>query len=251
MKRILSISHLILPLLALASAHSLSAQTVVVDKATLTFSGQFGGSAVTQTVNVTSSTGASIPFALSVPLGASWLKVNGQSFPSGNTPAAVTVTTDPTGLAAGTYGPVNITVSGGFANNNSPIAVTFTVSAIGVNPASLAFTYTVLSNIFPTSQVITLSSSVATQCTAAAATTSGGSWFTLLQNSCNSPGSLTVLINNAVVAGLAPNTYNGTVTIPPSPVSQGPAFVVPVTLTVSPTPPVTVDRKSTRLNSSH
>ena len=191
MKRILSISHLILPLLALASANFLSAQTVVVDQATLSFSGQFGGSAVTQTVNVTSSTGASIPFALSVPLGASWLKVNGQSFPSGNTPAAVTVTADPTGLAAGTYGPVNITVSGGFANNNSPIAVTFTVSAIGVNPASLAFTYTVLSNIFPTSQVITLSNGVAfaTQCTAAAATTSGGSWFTLLQNSCNSPGS--------------------------------------------------------------
>ena len=42
---------------------------------------------------------------------------------------------------------------------------------------------------------------------------SGGSWFTLLQNSCTSPGSLTVLINNAIVAGLAPGTYSGTVTV--------------------------------------
>ena len=244
MKRVLSFSPLILPLLALASLHSLSAQTIVVDKPTLTFSGQFGGSAVSQTVNVTSSTGASIPFALAVPGGASWLKVNGLSFPSGNTPAAVTVTADPTGLAAGTYGPVNITVSGGLANN-PPITVTFTVSAIGVSPASLAFSYTVLSNTFPASQVISLSSGAAIACTATPAATSGGSWFTLLQNSCVSPGSLTVLINNAVVAGLAPNTYNGTVTITPS---QSPAVVVPIILTVAPTPPVTVNPQSLILN---
>jgi uncharacterized protein (TIGR03437 family) len=248
LKRILSISHLILPLFALASALCLSAQTVVVDKATLTFSGQFGGSAVTQTVNVTSSTGSAVAFTLSYP-SYPWLKVNGQPFGFfGTTPAAITVTADPTGLSTGIYGPANIVVSGGSSSTNPPIAVTFNVSTIGVNPASLAFTYTVLSNIFPASQVITLSSSVATQCTAAAATTSGGSWFTLLQNSCNSPGSLTVLINNAVVAGLAPNTYNGTVTITPSPASQGPAFVVPVTLTVSPTPPVTVNPPSLLLN---
>src|ERR1035437_9411781 len=213
LKRILSISHLVLPLLALASANCLSAQTLVVDKSNLTFSAQVGGSAAPQTVNVTSSTGAPINFTLSYP-NSPWLKVNGQPLGIvGTTPAAVNITADPTLLSAGIYGPANIVVSGGSSSTNPPIAVTFTVSAIGVNPASLAFPYTVLSNIFPASQVITLSSSVATQCTAAAATTSGGSWFTLLQNSCNSPGSLTVLINNAVVAGLAPNTYNGTVTI--------------------------------------
>src|ERR1035437_5514716 len=237
LKRILSIFPLILPLLAPASPHLFRAQKLVVDKPPLTFSGQVGGSAASvapQTVNVTSSTGAPINFTLSYP-NSPWLKVNGQLLGIvGTTPAAVNIT-------------ANITVTGGASSNNA-IAVTFTVSTIGVNPASLAFPYTVLSNIFPASQVITLSSSVATQCTAAAATTSGGSWFTLLQNSCNSPGSLTVLINNAVVAGLAPNTYNGTVTITPSPASQGPAFVVPVTLTVSPTPPVTVNPPSLLLN---
>ena len=145
MKRILSISHLILPLFALVSAHCLSAQTLVVDKTTLTFSGQFGGSAVTQTINVTSS-GASIPFILvAPPTTPQWLKVNSQTT---NTPAAVTVTADPTGLSAGTYS-TNLAVIGGSTTNNS-IAVTFTVSAIGVSPASLAFTYTVGSGAFPT-----------------------------------------------------------------------------------------------------
>jgi uncharacterized protein (TIGR03437 family) len=243
LKRILSISHLILPLLALASANCLSAQTLVVDKATLTFSGQFGGSAVTQTVNVTS-TGTSIPFILVAPPGSSWLKVSGQGV-AANTPAAVTVTADPTGLSAGTYS-ANIAVIGGSATNPS-IAVTFTVSAIGVNPASLAFTYTAGSIVFPSPQSLTLSGA-ATQCTATVANASGGSWFTLLQSSCASPGSLTVLINNGVVAGLAPNTYSGTITITPVPAGQSPAVVVPMTLTVVPTPPVTVNPPSLVFN---
>src|ERR1035437_8566662 len=142
LKRFASIFPLILPLLALVSAQSLSAQTLVVDKPTLTFSGQVGGAAVTQTVNVTSSTGASIPFALIVPQAYSWLKVGGQSIVSGNTPAAVTITADPAGLAAGTYPatpPALIAVSGGLANNNPPIAVTFNVSTIGVSPQSLTY----------------------------------------------------------------------------------------------------------------
>ena len=56
LKRLASIFPLILPLLALVSAQSLSAQTLVVDKPTLTFSGQVGGTVVSQTINVTSST---------------------------------------------------------------------------------------------------------------------------------------------------------------------------------------------------
>src|ERR1035437_2577044 len=246
LKRILSISHLVLPLLALASANCLSAQALVVDKSNLTFSAQVGGSAAPQTVNVTSSTGAPINFTLSSP-NSPWLKVNGQPLGfGGTTPAQVTVTADATGLSSGPLS-TNIIVTGGASSNNPPIAVTFSVGTIGVSPASLAFTYTVLSNAFPASQVISLSSGAAIQCTATAATTSGGSWFTLLQNTCVSPGSLTVLINNAVVAGLAANTYNGTVTITP-PAWQGPAAVVSVTLTVLPTPPVSVNPLSLILN---
>jgi uncharacterized protein (TIGR03437 family) len=243
LKRVLSISHLILPLFAFASATCLSAQTIVVDEATLAFSGQFGGSAVTQTVNVTS-TGASLPFILVVPPGSSWLKVNGQATYSANTPAAATVTADPAGLSAGTYA-ANIAVFGGSANNPS-IAVTFTVSAIGVSPASLALSYTFGSSTFPALQVLTLTGA-ATQCTATAASASGGSWFSLLQTSCASPGNLAVVFNDVVIAGLAPNTYKGTITITPA-AGQSPAVVVPVTLTVVPTPPVTVNPPSLFFN---
>jgi uncharacterized protein (TIGR03437 family) len=244
LKRVLSISHLILPLFAFASATCLSAQTIVVDKASLAFSGQFGGSAVTQTLNVTS-TGASIPFILVVPPGSSWLKVNGQATYGANTPAAATVTADPAGLSAGTYA-ANIAVFGG-SDNNPSIAVTFTVSAIGVSPASLALSYTFGSSTFPALQVLTLTGA-ATQCTATAASTSGGNWFSLLQSSCASPGNLAVVFNNAVIAGLAPNTYSGTITIAPVPAGQTPAVVVPVTLTVVPTPPVTVNPPSLFFN---
>ena len=140
MKRVLSISYLILPLLALVSAHFLSAQTLVVDKTTLTFSGQFGGSAVSQTVNVTSSTGASIAFRSGGASGlAAWLKVNGQTIFSANTPTAVTVTADPTGLTAGTYTATISRFIGGASDSNPAIAVTFNVSAIGVSPGIAGF----------------------------------------------------------------------------------------------------------------
>ena len=121
--------------------------------------------------------------------------------------------------------------------------MTFTVSAIGVSPASLALTYTVGSSTFPTTQVLTLSGAT-TQCTATSATTSGGSWFTLLNNTCNSPGTVTVLFSTSIIAGLAPNTYNGTVTITPAAATGSPAVVVPITLTVLPTPPVIVNPTS-------
>jgi uncharacterized protein (TIGR03437 family) len=246
LKSILSITRLPLPLLAFAFVHSLSAQTLVVDKSTLNFSGSIGGSAVSQTLNVTSSTGAAISYTLSY-TNSTWLKVNGQLFGFiGTTPQAVTVSADPTGLAPGTYS-TSITVNGGSAASNPSISVTFTVSAIGVSPASLAFTYTLGSINFPAPQTLTLSG-IATQCAANPNTTSGGSWFTLPQNSCISPGSLTVFINNAVVAGLAPNTYNGTITITPVPGGLSPAVVVPLTLVVAPTPPVTVNPSSLLLN---
>ena len=106
------------------------------------------------------------PSSSSAP-GSTWLKFNGQSSVTGSTPSAVTITADPTGLAAGTY-TGNITVAGGTANNPL-IPVTFTVSAIGVNPASLAFTYTVGSSTFPGTQVLTLSGAT-TQCTATSTT---------------------------------------------------------------------------------
>jgi uncharacterized protein (TIGR03437 family) len=57
-----------------------------------------------------------------------------------------------------------------------------------------------------------------------------------------------VLFNPAVIAGLAPNTYNGTIAISPVPSGQSPSVVVPLVLTVLPTPPVTVNPQSLSFN---
>ena len=214
----------------------LNAQSLVVDKPSLTFSGQFAGSVVTQSLNVTS-TGASIPFVLVAPPGITWLKINGQGTVSGSTPATVSVAADPTGLNAGSY-TAQITLIGG-ATTSPAIPVTFTISAIGVNPASLSFTYTAGSLNFPAPQSVTLSGAT-TACTAQVTNTSGGNWFTLLQSACSSPGNLTFLIDSRVVSGLAPGTYSGSVSMAPSPAGNSPAVVLPLTLTVVPTPAVTV-----------
>ena len=248
MKRILSISALILPLLMLVFAQSLSAQTVVVDKPTLTFSGQVGGTVVSQTINVTSSTGSAINFTLSYP-NSSWLTVNGVSLGiGGTTPAALTVTANPTGLSAGTYN-ANIIVTGGTSggtSGNAPIAVTFNVSTVGVTPQTLAFNYTFGTNNYPAPQNLTLSSTTGIQCTATAST-NGGNWILPLQSTFVSPGILTVQVSPSVVGVLAPNTYNGTITITPL-AGQGPPAVVSVTLTVLPTPPVFIDAPSLVFN---
>ena len=247
MKRTLTFSLSILSLVALGSVTRLSAQSLVVDKPTMTFSGQFGGSPVSQTLNV-SSTGASIPFLLAVPPGSqyAWLKINGSNTYSASTPSAVSVTADPAGLSAGTY-QANITVIGGAGNGLAPVQVTFTVSAVGVNPSSVTLSYTVGSNIFPAATSLTLSG-ISTSCTATVSTVSGGAWFSLLQNACTSPGSLTILSNSAVIAGLAAATYTGSITVTPTPANGSPSVVVPVTLTVIPTPPVTVNPASLSLN---
>jgi uncharacterized protein (TIGR03437 family) len=91
-------------------------------------------------------------------------------------------------------------------------------------------------------------SGATTACTAQVTNTSGGNWFTLLQSSCNSPGSLTFLIDSRVVSGLAPGSYSGSVSITPSPAGNSPAVVVPLTLTVVPTPAVTVSPSAMAFN---
>jgi uncharacterized protein (TIGR03437 family) len=242
MKRILSFSLLILSLVAFGSAGVLSAQTLVVDKPALSFSGQFGGSAVSQTVNVTS-TGASIAFELVVPPGASWLKVNGQTLFSGSTPYAVSVSADPTGLNAGTY-TANIAVITG-STTASPIQVTFTVSAIGVSPSSIALSYTFGSNVFPAATSLILSGS-ATTCTVAVSYATTGNWLSVPQGACASPGSLSLFANTTTISGLSAGTYTATITITPA--NGSPAIAVPVTLTVLPTPPATVNPASLTFN---
>jgi uncharacterized protein (TIGR03437 family) len=209
-------------------------QTLTADKTSLAFIGQLGGPiTAAQTVTVSSAT-AGQPFT--VQTNASWLKVTPAS---GSTPTTLSVTADPTGLSAGTLN-ATLTISG---INTIQIPVSFTIGSLGVSPQSLQFLYT-LNGSFPTAQILTLSGN-AVGFTAAVSTTTGGSWLQAFPTTGTTPTTLSVIVNTAVLPNLAPGTYNGTITITPT--NQAP-IAVPVTLTVSGPPAVTVNPTALTFN---
>jgi trimeric autotransporter adhesin len=222
------------------AASALQAQNVQVDKTLLNFSTQVGGQPATQTLNVTSS-GASIPFVAAA--NAQWLKLNGGTFANGNTPSAVTVTADASGLAQGTYNG-QITVSGG-SGPSASVLVTFTIGSIGVNPASLQFSSVVGS--VPSSQSIALSGQTATF-TASATTQSGGNWLQVSPPSGVSPSNIVVTFDPAITQGLAAGTYQGSVTITPTSGASLNPITIPVTLSITTSPAVTVNPSGITLN---
>lgn len=237
MKRLCSIPSLIAFLLAAGGLH---AQTVSTDKTSLSFSGLVGGSAVSQTLNITSSGGAINFFVFP---NAPWLKVNPQS---GTTPSAVTVTADPSSPTSLTPGTYNSTLSVFGGSSSVSVQVSFTVTTIGVNPQSLQFAYTIGGSV-PGLQNIALAGQP-TPFNAAASTTSGGNWLQVVPASGISPGSVTAILNPAVVPFLSVGTYNGTITITPAAGTSSTPVAVPVTLTVTPAPPVTANPATLSFN---
>src|SRR5688572_1999532 len=165
-RSILKKNSVLTAILILSASGALHAQTLTVDKTTLSFSAPTNGAAVSQTLNIT---GPAPSFSLAVNPPNSWLKVN----PSiGPTPSGVTVTADPAGLAPANY-TGTITVFGG--SGTAPVVqVTFSVGNIGVSPQSLSFSYT-QGGTFPGPQALTLTGTP-TSFNAAATTTSGGAW---------------------------------------------------------------------------
>jgi uncharacterized protein (TIGR03437 family) len=188
-----------------------------------------GGSAVSQTLNITatgSNTTAAVFFS------ASWLTV---SPGSGTTPLQVTVTANPAGLAAGTYTDNSFRIQ--TSTQTISVPVTLTVGAITVTPQSLSFAYT-LGGSTPPGQFLTVNGS---NLNFAVTYNPSGSW---LQASSNG-NQINVVLNGLVLATLAAGTYQGTIDIAQlgaSPIN------VPVTLTVSPEPPVTISPASVNLN---
>jgi uncharacterized protein (TIGR03437 family) len=217
----------------------LQAQTVSVDKTTLSFSGQAGGPAVSSTLAVTG-TGSAQFF---VSANASWLKVNNASSAGPLTvPATLTVTADPAGLTAQTYTAQVLILPVGA--NTVVVNVTFNVGAVGVSPASVSFAYQAGAAI-PAAVPLALTSTTSTAYSAQASTTNGGSWLQISGTSGTSPGTLSVSLNAGVLAALAAGTYNGSVVITPS---GNPAITIPVTLTVTAAPTVTSNTSTINLN---
>ena len=197
--------------------------------AQLTFTYQLGGTAPSaQTLAVNTTTQGS-SFTVAPGPNSTWLSVTPTSGTTGST--ALTVSVNTTGLTAQTYnGSVVITDS---AASNSPVSVPVMLvvsaaSPLTANPTSLSFTYQ-SGGTAPASQTVSLvSGTEAISFTAAATTTSGGSWLAISPTSGTTPQSITVSMQN--YSTLAPGVYNGSITVTPS-VSN--TVTIPVTLTVS------------------
>ncbi|HTS28895.1 MAG TPA: hypothetical protein VMH81_23655 [Bryobacteraceae bacterium] len=215
---------------------ALSAQQLGTDKNQLNFSAQSGGPAVTQTLNVTGS-GTFTTFP-----NTSWLHVNPQN---GTAPSALTVSADPTGLAAGVYGGT-LSIFG--ASNRVDVQVNLTVSSISVSPASLAFEFQT-GGTAPPAQNLTLSGPLTSY---SATATSSGNWLQISTGvgapsatiSGTSPGTITASVNFTALAVLPPGTAGGSIVITPV---SGSAITVPVSVLVLNAPQVTVSPASVSL----
>ncbi|HTW65364.1 MAG TPA: putative Ig domain-containing protein [Bryobacteraceae bacterium] len=220
----------------------LAAPSLTVTPAQINLSqGQSAGSNVsTQSVQVTDGTvqgtSGNIPVAFSVAAatnkGGNWLTVSSST---GTTPATLTVSIDSGGLAIGTYaGTITITPTSGAVQ-----LVTVTLNVINpqmltASPAPVAFTYSQGAPA-PAAQSVTVSSSTgpALSLSTAVSTTDKGNWLFVNPSSGITPLDLSVSVNPA---GLAPNTYTGTITVTASDDSVTP-LPIPVTLTVVPPEP--------------
>lgn len=226
----------------LAAAVSLQAQTVTVDKTQLTFSALVGTTpSASQTINVSAATAGTFYTAVS---NVAWLKMTNasnttpQTGISGTTPSAVSVIADPTGMQTGTY-------SGVIAINSVQVAVTFTISSIGVSPQTLSLTCQTGGTV-PAATALTLTGTGAF--TAAASTASGGNWLQVSPTSGTVSGTstLNVILDPTITPALAPGTYTGQITITPT-VGNVPVPVA-VTLTVTAAPTVSASATAVNIN---
>ena len=197
--------------------------TISVSPTSLSFSATEGSpNPAAQTITVSNSGGGTLSWAGSD--NQPWLNVS----PFGST---ITATVNTVGLTPGSYsGTISVTDP---AATNSPqtVPVTFNIAAapvIGLSPTSLTFTATA-GGANPSNQTVTVSN------------TGGGTLsYTASDNqpwlSVSSSGStMTVSVTSA---GLAANSYSGTITVSSSNALNSPQTVpVVLTVTASPVPP--------------
>lgn len=165
----------------------------------------------------------------------------------GNTPQAVTVTVNASGLLPGTYtGKINVSAPTA-ANSSIDVPVTLTVSnspllTVGSFPAR--FTHQSGMTPPPAQNVFIGSTSGALTYTALATTSSGGQWLAVSPASSQTPQSLTISVSPSL---LQPGTYSGTVTVSAPGAANSPV-AIPVTLTVSATNALTTSVEAIQMN---
>jgi uncharacterized protein (TIGR03437 family) len=185
---------------------------------------------VAQTVQVAGS-GSTLSFtaAATTVSGGSWLSVTPTS---GNTPGVLSVSVNPSGLAAGTYGGSVIVTAPNASGSPQTIQVTLAVNAgtVTASPApSAGLTFTQAAGGISPAQTITVSSTpVSVSFTATATTVSGGTWLVVSPGSGTTTGAVQVSVN---ATSLTLGTYTGAVTIT-APGASGSPITYAVTLNV-------------------
>jgi len=233
--------------LSLIPVGALRAQTLSVSPTSVTANALAGSTTVvTQTIAVSTTSGN--PQYVAQTSLSNWLSLAqtpNDTAVTGTAPGSFTIYMNPSNLSAQTY-TANITVSGG-AGPAIVIPVSFTVSTIGISPQPpVQLNYLQNSGSFP-SQALQLNANTFTQYSTQIPSTSNCTWLFLVPSSGTAPGTLTVELNGSVVVILSPNTYSCTFTITPAN-STGNPISVPVNLTVSNSPTVTVSPSSVSMN---
>ena len=178
------------------AAAGLEAQTLSVDKPTLSFSAQLGGAPASQTLSLTSSSGNPTFFTFTNVSNPAWLTV---SPISGNAPSTLTVTANPANLGPGTVqGTLNIVGP----VNTVQVLVTFTIGSVSASPSSVSFAYQV-GGTTPQSATVTLSSAQSISVNLSATTSSGGNWLVVSPSTGTVPGSAIVSVNSAILPSLS------------------------------------------------
>jgi uncharacterized protein (TIGR03437 family) len=205
-----------------------NATAIIPSSASLSFSAAAGGAPQSQTIQVSAASTTAYTAAATTTNGGTWLTVAPTSGTATPGKSSLTITADPTSLAAGTYqGKVTLTTSTGVI---TVIPVTITVNAgsgggpVAISPSTLTFAYT-QNGILPVPQSLQITGSETF--TAGATTTSGGSWLAVMPVSGSGNATLSVSVSPQ---SLAPGTYNGAITVTPSGEASQ---TVPITLTVS------------------
>ncbi len=236
---------LILAIMFSVSLTSAATNGIAATPAAVTFQYQLGSAALpaSQTLQVkTTPTPLAVTIAISgAPFNAAWLLV---SEALGTSPIALKISTNPTGLPAGSYtGTITLSATSGGQALTQTVTVTLQVStapaSISTSPTALNFNY-VTGGPIPSaslSSVFVLSSNG----TALSATVavSGAPWLTVTPTGGISlVGLFDTLAVTVNPAGLAPKVYTGTITIT-APASVNKSVAVGITLTVAAAPPQT------------
>jgi uncharacterized protein (TIGR03437 family) len=203
--------------------------TLEVDDVSPVFTWQQGADLpASQTLQVHSS-GGQVTFTTGVATtdGAAWLSATPAS---GSTPATLTVSVDPTGLAPGDYaGTVTITSP---AATNSPLtrSVTLTVTPapkLAATPNALSFTYRV-NGIQPVARTVAITST-GDQLPFNAA--SDSAWLTVVPGTGTTPANLTI---TADPTDLQTGAHTGKITVATTGIAVSSSVTITVTFTVNP-----------------